>query len=310
VGKTDDELSLAVALGVKTINAESAGELARIDRIARSQGKVARVGLRVNPDICADTHPHIATGGATTKFGVPLEQAAAIIREAVALPNLAVTGLHVHVGSQILDVLPLSRGAAAIARLAMELRDQGIVIEHVDVGGGLGISYDGRAAPPVEDYARALVDAVGPANLRLLLEPGRHLVGPAGALVATVIDVKPKQGGKWFVVLDAGMTELLRPALYGAYHRIVPLLADDRAEALCDIVGPLCETSDTLGSDRSLPLPRVGDRLAVLDAGAYASAMASNYNRRPLAAEVLVDEGGWRVIRRRQTMSDILSLEE
>jgi diaminopimelate decarboxylase len=264
----------------------------------------------VNPDIAADTHPHIATGIRTTKFGVPLHAAAGILREATAWPGLAVTGLHVHVGSQILDVTPLARAASDLAALAVELRSAGIGIEHLDVGGGLGISYDGRDAPPMPAYGRALVDAVQASGLTLLVEPGRVLVGPAGALLSTVVDVKAQPGGKWFVILDAGMTELMRPALYGAYHEIVPVTLDGASDVTCDVVGPLCETSDTLGSNRTLPMPRIGDRFAVLDTGAYGAAMGSNYNRRPLPPEVMVAEGAFRIIRRRQTIADMLQLEE
>jgi diaminopimelate decarboxylase len=310
VGKTDEELTSAIELGVGTINAESRGELERIDRLASARGIRARVGLRVNPDIAADTHPHIATGVRTTKFGVPLHTAAGILRDAATWPGLAVTGLHVHVGSQILDVGPLARAASDLAALAVELRDANIRIEHLDVGGGLGISYDGRDAPPIETYGRALVDAVKTSGLTLLVEPGRVLVGPAGALLATVIDVKPQPGGRWFVIVDAGMTELMRPALYGAYHSIVPITLDSAPGVSCDIVGPLCETSDTLGSNRTLPMPRIGERLAVLDTGAYGAAMGSNYNRRPLPPEVMVAHGGFQVIRRRQTIDDMLQLEK
>jgi diaminopimelate decarboxylase len=310
VGKTDDELVSAIDLGVATINAESRGELERIDRLARAREKRAHVGLRVNPDISADTHPHIATGVRTTKFGVPFQAAAEILRDAATWPGLAVTGLHVHVGSQILDVAPLARAASELASLAIALRDARIHIEHLDVGGGLGISYDGRDAPAMQTYGQALVEAVRHSGLTLLVEPGRSLVGPAGALLSTVVDVKPQPGGKWFVIADAGMTELMRPALYGAYHQIVPLTLDSAPDVFCDIVGPLCETSDTLGSNRTIPMPRIGDRLAVLDTGAYGAAMGSNYNRRPLPPEVLVADGGFHVIRRRQTIDDMLQLEQ
>jgi diaminopimelate decarboxylase len=184
-----------------------------------------------------------------------------------------------------------------------------VPIEYLDLGGGLGISYNGVPAPSFEDYAAAILEGVRPSGLPLVIEPGRAVVGPAGALLARVVDVKPQPGDKHFVVLDAGMTELLRPALYGAFHRIVPVSEPRAGEVAVDIVGPLCESSDTLGSDRRLPLPRVGDLLAVLDAGAYGSAMAFNYNRRLLPPEALVEHGAWRIIRRRQTIDDMLALE-
>lgn len=309
VGKTRDELDLAVALGVRTINAESAGELDRIDEVARARGAVARVALRVNPDIDALSHPHISTGLRANKFGVPIGDAAAIVRDAPRLRSLRVVALHVHVGSQIMSLDPLRRAAHAVTALARELASAGVAIEYLDLGGGLGISYDGVPAPTPEEYAAALVDAVRPSGLPLVVEPGRTVVGPAGALVTRVVDVKPQAGGKYFVVLDAGMTDLLRPALYGAFHRIVPVERRAAPEVACDLVGPLCETSDTLGADRKMPLPRVTDLLAVLDAGAYGAVMASNYNRRLLPAEALVEDGNWRIIRRRQTLDDVLALE-
>jgi diaminopimelate decarboxylase len=224
-------------------------------------------------------------------------------------PGLEVVGLHVHVGSQITDLEPLRRAAAAVAALAGELRADGVGLEHLDLGGGLGISYDGAPVPSPEEYAAALLPHALGSGLTLLLEPGRAIVGPAGALVARVVDLKPQPGGRAFAVLDAGMTELLRPALYGAYHRIAPVERRPGPDAAYDVVGPVCENSDIVGADRALPPLEVGDLVAVLDAGAYGSAMASNYNRRPLPPEVLVEGGAWRLVRRRQTIEDMLALE-
>ncbi len=309
VGKTTAELIQAIDLGVKTINAESEGELERIDRLARERQTRARVALRVNPDIDARSHPHISTGLKTNKFGIPLDAARAIARRAAARDGLEVVGLHIHVGSQITDLDPLRRAAQAIVALAGELRDDGIVIDHLDLGGGLGVSYDGSAVPQAADYAAALLPIVRDSGLALVLEPGRQIVAPAGALLSRVVDVKDRPDGKVFVILDAGMTELLRPMLYGSFHRIEPVAPSAGPEIVCDVVGPLCETSDTLGRDRRLPRPAVGDLFAVLDAGAYGAVMASNYNRRTLPAEVLVADGHWSVIRRRQTIDDILALE-
>jgi diaminopimelate decarboxylase len=309
VGKTREELELAVGLGVKTINAESAGEIARIDDIARALGTKARVALRVNPDIDALSHPHISTGLRSNKFGVPLDDAARILRDARRASSIRIVALHLHVGSQMMSLEPIRRAAAAAAGLAREVRAAGVPIEYLDLGGGLGISYNGNPAPSFEDYAAAILDGIRPSGLPLVIEPGRAIVGPAGALLARVVDVKAQPGDKHFVVLDAGMTELLRPALYGAFHRILPVTESPATEVAVDIVGPLCESSDTLGSDRRLPLPRVGDLLAVLDAGAYGSAMAFNYNRRLLPPEALVERGVWRIIRRRQTIDDLLALE-
>lgn len=309
VGKTGAELAQAIDLGVKTINAESEGELERIDLLARERQTRARVALRVNPDIDARSHPHISTGLKTNKFGIPLDAARDLARRASRREGLEIVGLHTHVGSQITDLDPLRRAAQAIVTLARELRDDGIAIDHLDLGGGLGVSYDGAPVPEAADYAAALLPVVAGSGLSIILEPGRSIVAPAGALLSRVVDVKERADGKVFVILDAGMTELLRPMLYGSFHRIEPVDRSAAPEILCDIVGPLCESSDTLGKDRRLPRPAVGDLMAVLDTGAYGAVMASNYNRRPLPAEVLVDGGRWTVIRRRQTIDDILALE-
>lgn len=309
VGKTAGEIDEALRVGVGAINAESAGELDRIDRLARARGARARVAVRVNPGIAADSHPGIVTGGPEHKFGVPLADAGAVCRAAAGRSGLDLVGVHAHVGSQMTNLDAVARTAATIAEFAQELRAGGVALEHVDLGGGLGISYDGRPAPAVADYARTLVDALAPTGLKLLVEPGRWIVGPAGALVAAVVDVKPRGAGRWFVVLDAGMSELLRPALYGAEHRLEKLTARPGPDVTCDVVGPVCETSDVIRLGQSMPLPEVGDLLLVRDAGAYGSAMASNYNRRALPAEALVEGGAWRTIRRRQTVDDLLACE-
>lgn len=309
VGKTAAELDDAVRLGVCAINAESAGELDRIDRIALARGRRARVALRVNPDIDAGSHPGIATGRRSHKFGVPIDDAHAVCLEAAARDGLDLVGIHAHVGSQITNLETLRRSAALIARFAQTLRGDGVRLEHVDLGGGLGIAYDGAAAPTAADYARVLIDAVAPTRLTLLVEPGRWIVGPAGILVATVVDVKPQRDGRYFVVLDAGMSELLRPALYSAVHRLEHLTARSGPAVTCDFVGPICETTDVIALGRSMPLPQVGDRVMVRDTGAYGSAMASNYNRHPLPAEALVERDGWRTIRRRQTIDDLVACE-
>jgi diaminopimelate decarboxylase len=309
VGKTRAELEQAIDLGVKTINAESDGELQRIDAIARDRQTRVRVALRVNPDIDAHSHPHISTGLKTNKFGIALDHVREVARKAAARGGLEIIGLHSHVGSQITDLSPLRRSAEALVALSRELRDDGIAIEHLDLGGGLGISYDGSPVPGARDYAAALLPAVRDSGLSIILEPGRSLVGPAGALVASVVDVKQQPGGKRFVILDAGMTELIRPMLYSAFHRIEAVDATGPADLTADVVGPLCETSDTLGRDRNLPALAPGDLVAVLDAGAYGSVMASNYNRRTMPAEVMVENGRYTLIRRRQTIDDIVALE-
>jgi diaminopimelate decarboxylase len=309
VGKTPEELAVAVRDGIGTINAESPGELDRIAAIARDLGREARVALRVNPDIDARTHPHIATGSTADKFGMPIEDARAIYRARRDIASLRFVGVHVHVGSQITDAGPLRRAAEALVSLAIALGDDGVRLEHVDLGGGLGVAYDRRPTLTPADYAAAVLPALRRGGLPVVLEPGRSIVAHAGALVTRVVDIKTYPRGRQIAVLDAGMSELLRPALYGASHLIVPLQPRQGDERPWDVVGPICESSDVLARGRLLPPLDVGDRVALLDAGAYGSVMASNYNRHLLPPEVLVDEGRWTVIRRRQTLDDVLALE-
>jgi len=309
VGKSPAELECAVALGVKAINVESAGELARIDAIASRLGRVARVAVRVNPDIDAKSHPHISTGLKINKFGLPLEGASALFETIRQRPALKLVAVHLHVGSQITALEPLRHAAAAASELSTQLLSQGFPLEYVDVGGGLGIAYDDRLPPGIEEYIAAIVSEVRATNLPIVVEPGRAIAGPAGALVARVTDLKPRGADGEFAIIDAGMTELLRPALYNAFHRIEPVTERRDAERLYEIVGPVCESSDVVGRDRRLPRLDVGDLVAIRDTGAYGAVMASNYNRRPLPPEVLVDDGTWRVVRRRQTVDDQLSLE-
>jgi diaminopimelate decarboxylase len=309
VGKTDAELGFAIDLAVRSINAESQGELERIDALAMARRTRARVAVRVNPDIDARSHPHISTGLKTNKFGIALGDAREICLQMHGRAGLEIVGLHSHVGSQITDLDPLRRAVQALVTLARELKEQGLAVDHLDIGGGLGISYEGQTVPSAAEYAAAVLPIVRESGLKIILEPGRFLVGHAGVLVSRVIDVKPQPGGKLFVIVDAGMTELIRPMLYNSYHRIEPVEATNRELVLCDVVGPLCETSDTLGRDRRLPAPAVGELMVVFDTGAYGSVMASNYNRRPMPAEILVQDGKPRVIRRRQTIDDLVALE-
>jgi diaminopimelate decarboxylase len=309
VGKTRDELELAIAKGIGAINAESAGELDRIAELARSLGRVARVALRVNPDIDAHTHANISTGLRSNKFGVPLAEARRIYTERRALPGVQFVGVHIHIGSQITSAEPLRRAAAALVSLALDLTRDGFHIEHVDLGGGLGIAYEGREMITPAEYAAAVLPELARIGVPVVLEPGRAVVGHSGALLARVVDVKRNPDGRQFAVLDAGMTELMRPALYDAFHRIVPARPRPGPETTWDVVGPICESSDVFARDRFLPELRVDDVVALLDTGAYGAVMASNYNRRFLAPEVLVDETQWTVIRRRQTIDDVLALE-
>jgi len=322
VGKTAAEIARAVALGLKAINAESRGELERIDAESVRQGRRTRVALRVNPDVDAKTHPNISTGMKRNKFGVPIGEARLLLADMAKRPGLEIVGVHVHVGSQITTLEPLSRAADRMIALVDGLKADGVALQHLDLGGGLGISYDGGAEPDVDAYAAVVAAAARTTGLTLIVEPGRWLTGNAGALLSEIIDVKPApdadaaadasnagQPRRQFVILDAGMTDLMRPALYGAVHRIVRVEPGHGPAVPCDIVGPVCETSDAFLGDRTLVEPAVGALVAILDAGAYGSAMGSNYNRRPLAPEVLVDEGRWRIIRRPQSVEDMVRLE-
>ena len=309
VGKSPGELECAVPLGLKAINVESAGELSRIEAIADRLGVVARVALRINPDVDAKSHPHISTGLKINKFGIPLDEARELAATLPKRPRLSLVAIHVHVGSQITSVEPLASSARVISAFTAALKEAGITLEYLDLGGGLGISYDGAEVPTPDAYAGALVGAVRGTGLPIVIEPGRSITGPSGVLVARVIDLKPRTADSEFAVLDAGMTELLRPALYGAFHRIEPLEPSAGASRQYEFVGPVCESSDVVGRDRIVPSLAVGDLVAIRDAGAYGAAMASNYNRRPLPPEVLVDGGHWRVIRRRQSIDDMTALE-
>jgi diaminopimelate decarboxylase len=309
VGKSPAELEHAVPLGLKAINVESAGELARIEAIARRLGRPVRVAVRINPDIDARSHPHISTGLKINKFGVPIDAARELFATLNGRPLLKLVAVHVHIGSQVTSLEPLRGAAQFVAAMALELRRSGIELEYVDVGGGLGISYDGSPVLAARDYVEAVVEAVRPTGLPIVIEPGRSIVGPAGVLLSRVIDLKPRNALSEFAVLDAGMTELMRPALYNAFHRIEPVRASDETPRQYELVGPVCESSDVVGRDRMLRPLAIGDLLAIRDAGAYGAAMASNYNRRPLPPEVLVDAGRWEVIRRRQTVDDMLALE-
>jgi diaminopimelate decarboxylase len=309
VGKTREELEYAITRGLGTINAESAGELDRIAAIAQAHGRVARVALRVNPDIDARSHPNISTGLKTNKFGVPLQDARAVYQARRDVAALQFVGVHIHIGSQITTVDPLRRAAESLVSLALQLRDEGFALEHVDLGGGLGIAYEGRPIIQPTDYAGAVIPELRRVGLPVVLEPGRAVVGRAGALIGRIVDTKCFPDGRKFAVLDAGMTELMRPALYGSFHRIEPVVPRTGGDTAWDVVGPICESSDVFGRDRALPPLQVDDLVAILDTGAYGSAMSSNYNRHLLPAEVLVDDGKWSVIRRRQTLDDVLALE-
>ena len=310
VGKTRAELERAIALGLRAINAESFGEVDRISAIAAATGREAHIAIRINPDVDAGSHPHSSTGSRATKFGVSIDEARQMIHDVARRPGLRLVGLHVHVGSQITTAAPLARGASIVSDLADELTALGIQLEHLDLGGGLGIAYEpGQTVVSPQAYAAALIPIVSRTGLTLVLEPGRWIVGPSGVLLTEVVDLKPRPDGGAFVIVDAGMTDLMRPALYGAWHAIEPVRPRAGAAVAVDVVGPVCETTDTLAAGRPLPPLQVGDLIAVRDTGAYGAVMASNYNRRPTAVEVMAELSGSRVIRRRQTLDDMLQWE-
>ena len=306
VGKSARELTLALTEDIGQINVESAEELAMLSAIATSLGRTARVALRVNPDVEAGGHAKISTGRATDKFGIAYDEAAALYGHAAALPGIQPIGLATHIGSQILDLAPYRDAYARIATLVRTIREAGHRVDSVDCGGGLGIPYRNQPAPSPAGLAGAIRAAFHNMDVTLALEPGRWLVGPAGLLLASVVLVKQTPLTR-FVVLDAAMNDLVRPAMYDAWHGIVPVSAVDALGPLsaADIVGPICESGDTFARDRQMPPLAPGARVAILDAGAYGAVMSSAYNARPRAAEVMVDGETWTVIRERQTYEDL-----
>jgi diaminopimelate decarboxylase len=314
VGKTAPEIDLALAAGILIFNVESESEVALLAERARKRRVRARVALRVNPDVFAETHPYISTGLREHKFGIDIKLARNVYQQAKRSRFLDPVGISVHIGSQIQTAEPFGAALEAVANLIRELQTDGIRIKFVDAGGGLGIDYlpSPSAFDPVtamEKYAAALERSLGGLEVRLLLEPGRFLVAQAGALLARVLYVK-RNGGKTFVITDAGMNDLIRPALYQAYHEILPVFQDATSKpAIVDIVGPVCETGDFFARDRSLPEVKEGDLVAILDAGAYGMSLSSNYNTRPRPAEVLVEGKRARLIRRRETIQDLTRQE-
>lgn len=316
VGKTREEMDAALRAGILMFNVESEEELAVLAECATRRKKRARIALRVNPDVPADTHPYISTGLHQHKFGIPIGSAQRLYETAAQQPWIDVAGVSVHIGSQITDLKPFRAAMERVAELVAELKAGGHDIRYVDAGGGLGIRYEGDSGDDFAARAKAYATAVSQPlrGVHLLLEPGRSIVGPAGALVTRVLYVK-RNNGKRFVVVDAAMNDLIRPALYGAHHEIVPAEAggtrrsavgeSDEGSGMYDVVGPVCETGDFFARDRKLPEVSAGELLAILDAGAYGMSIASNYNTRPRAAEVLVEGRKTRVIRRREKLEDL-----
>ena len=310
VGKTAQEMEAALDAGILQFNVESEPELLLLDRLAHSRGLRAPVALRVNPDIDAATHDKIATGRKHNKFGIDIDRVGAVFALARSLPGIAATGVAVHIGSQITELEPFRAAFTRVAELVRALRAAGHEIRQLDLGGGLGISYRGETPPPVERYAEIAKTATRDLGCRLVLEPGRHLVGNAGVLLTRVVYVK-RGADRTFVITDAAMNDLVRPAMYDAYHAIEPVVAPaaDAAREPVDIVGPVCETGDMFASDRPLPPVAAGDLLAIRSAGAYGAVMASTYNARPTPPEVLVRDHDFAVIKPRATVEQLFADE-
>jgi diaminopimelate decarboxylase len=312
VGKTEREIAFALETGIACFNVESEPELLLLSRIAAGMGRTARIALRVNPDVDARTHRKIATGKAENKFGIPYDRARAVYAEAASLPGIRVSGVDMHIGSQIVDLAPFDAAYALLAELVRQLRADGHAIDHVDAGGGLGIPYRLDDPPPPDPAAYAAVIArhLRPLNCRILLEPGRVLTGNAGILVSTVLYVK-RGAEKTFVVVDAAMNDLIRPTLYDAHHDILPV-AQAKAGGptmVADVVGGVCETGDYMALDRKLPAVRAGDLIAIMTAGAYGAVQSSTYNTRPLVPEVLVRDAEWAIVRPRQTYDALIGMD-
>ena len=308
VGKTADEMRAALNAGIFCFNVESASELKRLNEVAKNMGKVAPVSLRVNPNVDAKTHPYISTGLKNNKFGVAFDEAISVYSQAAAMPNIAVHGVDCHIGSQITELAPFIEALDLILGLVDALEIKGIKISHIDVGGGIGITYADETPPEFTTYAKAILAKLTNRNVKLLFEPGRALVGNAGVLLTKVEYLKMGEA-KNFAIVDAAMNDLMRPALYDAYHDIVALKPRVGAASTYEIVGPVCETGDFLGHDRKLNLQE-GDLLAIKSAGAYGMSMASNYNTRCRAAEIMVDGDKAFVIRSREKIADLFALEQ
>jgi diaminopimelate decarboxylase len=313
IGKTKEEMEYALKAGILMFNVESEQELAALDETAGRLGKKAPISLRVNPDVDPQTHPYISTGMKKSKFGIDIKRSMEIYKKALSLPHLEVIGVDCHIGSQLTSTQPfvdaLSRVREYLDRvLAGSLKKEGVHIRYLDLGGGLGIRYKDEEPPHPNEYAEALIRELEGLDVTLILEPGRVIVGNAGILVTQVLYLKETVEKK-FVVVDGAMNDLIRPALYGSYHAIRPVVDRPGEKIVADVVGPICESGDFFAKDREIERPEQGDLLAVMSAGAYGFIMASNYNSRPRAAEVLVDGESFHVVRRRETLEDLVSGE-
>lgn len=308
VGKRADEIEDALKAGILMFNVESFQELEHIDRIAGSMAKKAPVSLRVNPDVDPKTHPYISTGLKKNKFGLNRKAVVEAYQTAHACANIEVKGISCHIGSQVTEVAPFVDALLRIKGLVAELEGMGIPISYLDVGGGLGITYDEESPPQPSEYGKAIIEALGDARFTLILEPGRVIVGNAGILVTRVLYTKGGED-KHFVVVDSGMNDLMRPCLYNAYHAIAAVVRNDEVPVVADVVGPICESGDFLAKGRTIPSVQAGDLLAVMSAGAYGFTMSSNYNSRPRVAEVMVKGDAFHVVRARETYEDLVAGE-
>lgn len=310
VGKTDAELAFAIEAGVRQINVESAVELDRLIAVAASKGATPDIAIRVNPKIGAGGHARITTGGATDKFGVPADEAHALYARASLSPHVTPVGLACHIGSQITTLEPLEAAFRALRAMTLELRAAGLTVSRLDLGGGLGVPYHGQSdLPSIEAYVAMAARVLDGLEVEAAFEPGRLLAANAGVLLSRVIQVNERGDGRRFLVLDAGMNDLMRPALYDAFHDLVPVRPRAGEPRLYDLVGPICESTDIFARDRLLPPMQAGDLVAFMGAGAYGAVLASEYNSRPLVPEVLVDGDRWAVVRRRPTYEEMLERE-
>ena len=306
VGKTEQELNYALEHKIKSFNCESEPELALIDSLAARRGMQARVAIRVNPDVDASTHPYISTGLREHKFGIDIAHAEAVYEHAKSFENITLDGVSCHIGSQILDIQPMLQVFEKMLALAERLRVRGLPIRSLDLGGGLGVPYKpGDQAPGIGEYIQAMCKSVCGHGLEILIEPGRSIVAEAGVLLTRVL-YRKSNGAKQFVIVDAGMNDLIRPALYQSHHQIIPLRESTTGTMIADVVGPVCETGDFLARNREIAQVFPGDYLAVCTAGAYAFVASSNYNARPQPPEILVEGGRYRVIRKRETYDDLI----
>ncbi len=308
VGKSAEEITFALEQGILLFKVESYGELIQIDRIAGTLNKTARVALRVNPNVNAKTHPYISTGLAENKFGIPLEEAE-IIYQDKSLPNIKFAGVDMHLGSQIATTEPYAEAIEKTLAMCARLREKGITLHHFDIGGGFGVQYDNESDFPFEEFTKTVIAPLKASGMTIFLEPGRFLSANSSALISKVMYLK-KNGNKNFIVTDAGMSELIRPSLYDAYHQIVTVNTKNREKKIYDVVGPLCESGDFIGKELEIEAPEQDELIAVLSAGAYGMAMASNYNARLRPAEVFVDGSDWKIIRKRETLEQLVQNEE